>query len=101
VPSSSITVQEDINKNANDGVIHRLVEPLNRRFPFTIDIKFKDDPNKIFHARYLEAQGIIISIERGFDFIKGDGSFRRNFVKLDNGAYTHLKECRDLKDSIF
>ena len=64
-----------------------------------LKIFVKDDPDGIFHARYLETQHAIIRIDRGFDLFKQNGEFRRNFFTLNMAESSHLRECRDLPDA--
>lgn len=59
----------------------------------------KDDPDGIFHARYLETQHAIIRIDRGFDLFNQDNEFRRNFFTLNTAESSHLKECRELPNA--
>ena len=68
-------------------------------FPWPIRLSVKDDPDGIFHARYLETQHAIIRIDRGFDLFKQNGEFRRNFFTLNMIESLHLRECRDLPDA--
>ena len=74
-----------------------LVEPLIRQFGIPIELKFKKDDAKICHARHLQTQSLAILFEKGFDFIKEDGSFCRTSIKPD-AVYSHLQEYRDLID---
>lgn len=64
-----------------------------------IKVFVKDDPDGIFHARYLESQHAIIRIDRGFDLFKGKNRFWRNFFTLNMAESSHLKECRELPES--
>jgi len=76
-----------------------LLVPLKSKFSFHFTLRLKEDKSDIFHARFLETQHAIVLFERGFDLFKNDGnSFRRNFLKLENTAFNHLNECRNLKD---
>ena len=61
-----------------------------------LKIFVKDDPDGIFHARYLETQHAIIRIDRGFDLFDQNNEFRRNFFTLNMAESSHLRECRDL-----
>ena len=64
-----------------------------------LKIFVKEDPDSIFHARYLETQHAVIRIARGFDLFKQNGGFRRNFFTLNMAESSHLRECRDLPDA--
>lgn len=96
IPDNDI---DDVNRKIN----RELMERLKKRFPhwWQIKLSVKDDPDGIFHARYLETQHAIIRIDRGFDLFKQNGGFRRNFFTLNMAESSHLKECRDLPDAPF
>ena len=64
-----------------------------------VKIFVKDDPNHIFHARYLETQHAIIRIDRGFDLFNQENGFQRNFFTLNMAESSHLRECRELPDA--
>ena len=89
------------NQESYQKVVRELIEPLNSDgdFPWPIKLSVKDDPDGIFHARYLETQHAIIRIDRGFDLFNQDNEFRRNFFTLNMAESSHLKECRDLPDA--
>ena len=89
------------NQENYQKVVRELVEPLNQDFPWPIKLSVKDDPDGIFHARYLETQHAIIRIDRGFDLFKPNGEFRRNFFTLNMIESSHLREWRDLPDAPF
>ena len=87
------------NQENYQKVVRELVEPLNEDFPWPIRLSVKDDPDGIFHARYLETQHAIIRIDHGFDLFKPNGEFRRNFFTLNMMESSHLRECRNLPDA--
>ena len=64
-----------------------------------VKIFVKDDPDHIFHARYLETQHAIIRVDRGFDLFNQENGFQRNFFTLNMAESSHLRECRDLSDA--
>ncbi|MYC77457.1 hypothetical protein F4X10_16970 [Candidatus Poribacteria bacterium] len=85
---------DDVNRKIN----RELMEQLREQFPswWQIKLSVKDDPNGIFHARYLETQHAIIRVDRGFALFKQNGSFWRNFFTLNMAESSHLRECRGL-----
>jgi hypothetical protein len=89
------------NQESHRRIIRKLIEPLNLNedFPWPIRLFVKNDPDSIFHARYLETQHAIIRIDRGFDLFKQNGQFRRNFFTLNMAESSHLRECRELLDA--
>lgn len=76
-----------------------LMERLKRRFPRWWQVKLfvKDDPDGIFHARYLETEHAVIRVDRGFDLFKSRSKFYRNFFTLNMFEGSHLEECRNLR----
>ena len=80
-------------------IVQELTTPLQQRFPWPVNFLIKNDPNRIFHARYLETQHAVIRIERGFDFFNQNNDFLRNFFTLNMAESSHLKECRELPDA--
>ena len=89
------------NQESYRKVLRELIEPLNsdEGFPWPIKLSVKDDPDGIFHARYLETQHAIIRVDRGFDLFKQNGGFRRNFFTLNMAESSHLKQCRELPEA--
>ena len=87
------------NQENHRKVLGELIEPLNEDFPWPIKLFVKNDPDGIFHARYLETQHAIIRIDRGFDLFDQNNEFRRNFFTLNMAESSHLRECRDLPDA--
>lgn len=82
-------------------VERELMEWLQKKAPqwWQLRIFVKDDPDHIFHARFLETQHAIIQIDSGFDLFDPNGKFKRNFFTLNMPASAHLRECRDLPDA--
>lgn len=80
-------------------IVQELTTPLQQRFPWPLNFLIKNDPRRIFHARYLETQHAVIRIERGFDFFDQNNEFLRNFFTLNMAESSHLRECRELPDA--
>ena len=87
------------NQESHREVVRYLIGPLDNQFPWPVKLFVKDDPNRIFHARFLETQHAIIQIDSGFALFKPNGKFKRNFFTLNMPASFHLKECRELPDA--
>ena len=88
------------NQDNHQKVIRNLIEPLRRKFPdWPVRFFVKDDPNYIFHARFLEAEHAIIQMDRGFDLFEPNGGFQRNFFALNMSGSSHLRQCRDLSNA--
>lgn len=89
------------NQENYQKIIREFRDPLNsdENFPWPIELSVKDDPDGIFHARYLETQHAIIRVDRGFDLFNQNNEFRRNFFTLNMAESSHLRECRQLPDA--
>ena len=87
------------NQESHRKVVRDLIEPLDNQFSWPVKLFVKDDPNRIFHARFLETQHVIIQIDSGFDLFEPNGKFKRNFFTLNIAASAHLRECRELPDA--
>lgn len=100
-PQDVKELKKSRNKIVFEKVVRELIDPLKKRFPWAIEFQVKNDPNGIFHARHLEAQAAIVLFDRGLDLFKPDKSIKRNILKLDNGSFDHLRECRNLENVKF
>ncbi len=87
------------NQENHRKVVRDIIEPLDNQFSWPVKLFVKDDPNRIFHARFLETQHAIIQIDSGFDLFEPNGKFKRNFFTLNMPASAHLRECRELPDA--
>ena len=87
------------NQENYQKINRELIALLDKEFPWPMKLSVKDDPDGIFHARYLETQHAIIRIDRGFDLFDQNNEFRRNFFTLNMAESSHLRECRELPDA--
>jgi hypothetical protein len=87
-----------LNNEAINKIRSELVSTLKQEYGLKVTLYVKDDQNAIFHARHLESQYAILLFDRGFDLFNSDGKFNRNIIKVDTISYSHVKECRLLKD---
>lgn len=87
---------------ATDGVYARILNSLVRRLASETRIRitffFKEDSPALTHDRFLQTDSVPVYFSKGFDFLEEDGKLHRCAVKIDNGAYEHLQEYRNLKD---
>ena len=92
-------VPKDDISNVKRKINRELIKRLKEKFPHWWQIKLfvKDDPDGIFHARYLETEHAIIRVDRGFDLFKSRRKFYRNFFTLNMSESSHLEECRNLR----
>ena len=88
------------NEAAISKVESQILDPLRAKFknPITLHIK-RADPKKV-HPRYLQAGAVLINIDRGFDFVNRDGTFKEgNPVLLDLNAFDHVTDFQNLPES--
>lgn len=72
-------------------------KPLKEEFPWIkITVIVKIDKRRIFHARFLETDRVIIGVDKGFDLFKPNGDFQPNFFTLEQARKEHLKDCLNL-----
>ena len=90
------------NREAYRVLCRNFVDPLSTLFPWPISVIVKVDSRGNIHPRHLEAQVAILLFEGGFDFIRNDGStFKRTSLQIDNNAYEHLREYRELPNAAY
>jgi hypothetical protein len=63
-----------------------------------ITFYFKEDAPSLTHDRFLQTDSVPVSFSKGFDYMEENGRLHRCAIKIDNGAYAHLQEYRNLKD---
>ena len=83
-------------------IVHRtildsLVRRLAANHGVTVTLFFKEDSAPpISHDRYLQTSAVAIYFSKGFDYMENDGTLHRCTTKIDNGAYDHLQDYRNL-----
>jgi len=77
-----------------DLLLHRL----HREHGVRVTLFFKEDDASITHDRFLQTNSVALSFSKGFDYLNENGDLQRCSVKIDNGAYEHLQDYRNLKD---
>jgi hypothetical protein len=58
----------------------------------------EDSSPPLSHDRYLQTGSVAVYFSKGFDYVEQDGTLHRCAAKIDNGAYDHLQDYRNLKD---
>lgn len=88
------------NHKARKKLENELLKPLQNKFPWDLELRIKADPDNKFHARHLQAQQVVVHIDRGFDLFCDDRAttFKRNHIRLDKKSCGHLDEYRDLPE---
>jgi hypothetical protein len=106
-PRASLSVEiytcvQKTNK-ATDAVYRIILESLVRRLAadhrVAVTLFFKEDSSPpLTHDRYLQTNSVAVYFSKGFDYLEQDGTLHRCTAKIDNGAYDHLQDYRNLKD---
>lgn len=85
-----------------DTVYNRILGNLVRRLAtgsrVPIKLYFKEDAPSLTHDRFLQTDSVSVYFSKGFDYMEDDGTLHRSAMRIDNGAYAHLQEYRNLKD---
>jgi hypothetical protein len=80
-------------------ILDSLVRKLAADHRVRVTLFFKEDScPPLAHDRYLQTNSVAVSFSKGFDYVERDGTLHRCTAKIDNGAYDHLWDYRNLKD---
>lgn len=79
-------------------ILNNLVRRLASDYKVPVTLYFKEDAPSLTHDRFLQTDSVPIYFSKGFDYMEEDGTLHRCAMKIDNGAYGHLQEYRNLKD---
>ena len=88
-----------INKNEIES-INKIINKISDYFKIKITLIVKDDLNSKLHDRKLKHDFGIISLGKGLNLFKYNGSFQDNTISLamDLTTQKQLKECTSLPD---
>jgi hypothetical protein len=106
-PRDSLTVEiytcvqktHDPTDVINNRILVSLVRRLAAEHGVQVVLFFKEDSPSITHDRYLQTDSVAVYFTKGFDYLEEDGTLHRCSAKIDNGAYEHLQDYRNLKNS--
>jgi hypothetical protein len=88
----------DTTDNVHSKILASLVRKLASENGLRITFYFKEDSPSLTHDRFLQTDSVPVYFSKGFDYTDEDGTLHRCAVKIDNGAYEHLQEFRNLKN---
>lgn len=73
------------NKKQHENIVREIITSLEiaENSPWSVKIVIKDDPNNIFHARYLKSEHAIVRVDRGFRLFEEGRKFRQNLFTLN------------------
>lgn len=103
-PSLSVEIYTCVHKthDTTEVVYNRILGNLVRRLALdnqvSVKLYFKEDAPALTHDRFLQTDFVPVSFSKGFDYMEDNGTLHRCAMKIDNGAYEHLQEYRNLKD---
>ena len=87
------------NKKQHENIIRDIITPLKESFPWPVEVVIKDDPDNIFHARYLESEHAVVRVDRGFRLFKQGRKFRQNLFNLQMDESSLLRRYKSLPDA--
>jgi len=79
-------------------ILANLVRRLASDHGVPITLHFKEDSPVLTHDRYLQTDSVPVYFSKGFDYSEENGTLHRCAVKIDNGAYDHLQDYRNLRN---
>jgi hypothetical protein len=80
-------------------ILSALIRKLFTDHGVPVTLYFKQDASPaLAHDRYLQTSSVAVYFSKGFDYVEPNGTLHRCTVKIDNGAYDHLQDYRNLKD---
>ncbi len=71
------------NKEQYQNIVRDIITPLEESFPCLVEAVIKEDPENIFHPRYLESEHAVVRVDSGFRLFKQGRKFRHNLFTLN------------------
>ncbi len=87
------------NAEQHENIIRDIIMPLKKSFTWSVEVLIKDDPNNIFHARYLESEHVVVRVDRGFRLFEQGRKFRQNLFNLHMNESILLARYRGLPNA--
>ncbi len=89
------------NTEQHEKIVQEIIMPIKKNFPCPIEVVIKEDPENIFHARYLESEHAVVRVDRGFRLFEQGRKFRQNLFTLNMSESFLLGRYRSLPDADF
>lgn len=89
------------NTEQYEKIVQEIIMPIKKNFPCPIEVVIKEDPENIFHARYLESEHAVVRVDRGFRLFEQGRKFRQNLFTLNMSESFLLGRYRSLPDADF
>ena len=90
------------NKDQYENIVQEIIKPLEEEnSPWSVKVLIKDDPDNIFHARYLESEHAVVRVDRGFRLFEQGRKFRQNLFTLNMSESSLLGRYRSLPNADF
>ena len=87
------------NAEQHQNIVRDIITPLKKSFSGPVEVLIKEDPDNIFHARYLESEQAVVRVDRGFRLFKQGRKFRQNLFNLHMGESLLLRRYESLPDA--
>ena len=87
------------NREQHQNIVRDIITPLKKSFHGPVEVLIKEDPDNIFHARYLESEQAVVRVDRGFRLFKQGKKFRQNLFNLHMDESSLLKRYESLPDA--
>lgn len=90
------------NKEQYENIVREIITPLEveENSPWSVKILIKDDPDNIFHARYLESEHAVVRVDRGFRLFKQGRKFRQNLFTLNMMESSVVRRYQNLPNAV-
>lgn len=93
--------EKEKRKNAeqHQNIVRDIITPLKKSFRGPVEVLIKEDPDGIFHARYLKSEQAVVRVDRGFRLFKQGRKFRQNLFNLHMDENSLLRRYENLPDA--
>ena len=93
--------KKEQNKEQREKIVREIITPLEKDFPGSVKVLIKEDPDNIFHARYLESEHAVVRVDRGFRLFEQGRKFRQNLFTLNMSESSLLGRYQSLPNADF
>ena len=87
------------NAEQHQNIVRDIITPLKKSFRGSVEVLIKEDPDNIFHPRYLESEQVVVRVDRGFRLFKRGRKFRQNLFNLHMDESSLLRRYESLLDA--
>ena len=87
------------NGEQHQNIVRDIITPLKKSFGGPVEVLIKEDPDNIFHPRYLDSEQAVVRVDRGFRLFKQGRKFRQNLFNLHMDESSLLRRYESLPDA--